>query len=174
MRFLRTYGRVIGLLGRDLRIAALLTAANLAFACLQFIDPLLFGRVVSLLAGSDKIAPDALWFQAATLLGIWGAVGVAASYAVANYVVLLPLVWISTGRRGPVSCRDLIRLAMPHVAATLATAAILMVSEYNLQPSGLPRMAAFLALAYFVYLCVILFFDAKRELFWRGMRLLKR
>lgn len=104
----------------------------------------------------------------------WGAVGVAASYAVANYVVLLPLVWISTGRRGPVSCRDLIRLAMPHVAATLATAAILMVSEYNLQPSGLPRMAAFLALAYFVYLCVILFFDAKRELFWRGMRLLKR
>jgi len=77
MRFLRTYGRVIGFLGRDLRIAALLTAANLAFACLQFVDPMLFGRVVSLLAGSDKIAPDALWLQAASLLAIWGAVGVA-------------------------------------------------------------------------------------------------
>jgi glucan exporter ATP-binding protein len=76
MRFLRVYGRVIGLLGRDLRIAALLTAGNLLVAALQFIDPMLFGRVVSLLSRSDQLAPDILWAQAAGLLALWGAVGV--------------------------------------------------------------------------------------------------
>jgi PST family polysaccharide transporter len=104
----------------------------------------------------------------------WGAVGVAASYTVANYVVLLPLTWVSTGRRGAVSCGDLVRLATPHVVATLATAAMLVVSVYNFQPIGLPRMAGFIALAYFIYLFVILLFDAKRELLWRGVHFLKR
>jgi hypothetical protein len=34
MRFLQVYGRVIGLLGADLRIAALLTGASLLVAAL--------------------------------------------------------------------------------------------------------------------------------------------
>jgi len=104
----------------------------------------------------------------------WGAVGVAASYTVVNYVVLIPLVWVSTGRRGPVSCKDLVRLAIPHVAATLVTAAILEIVQYNLQPVGLARMTALVALSYFIYLCFILLFATKRELVWRGARLIKR
>ena len=76
MRFLRVYGRVLGLLGRDLRLAGLLAAANLVVAGLQFLDPVLFGRVVNLLSGSDVMARDAVWSQAALLLGIWAAVGV--------------------------------------------------------------------------------------------------
>jgi hypothetical protein len=36
MRFLQVYGRVIGLLGADLRIAALLTGANLLVAALLY------------------------------------------------------------------------------------------------------------------------------------------
>ena len=86
MRFLRVYGRVLGLLGRDLRIAVLLTGANLLVAALQFIDPMLFGRVVSLLSRSDQLAPDALWAQAAGLLALWavvGAGGIASNAAVA-------------------------------------------------------------------------------------------
>jgi ATP-binding cassette, subfamily B, beta-glucan exporter len=86
MRFLRVYGRVLGMLGRDLRIAALLTGANLLVAALQFIDPMLFGRVVSLLSRSDQLTPDVLWVQAAGLLALWavvGAGGIASNAAVA-------------------------------------------------------------------------------------------
>jgi len=75
MRFLRVCGRVLGILGRDLRIAALLGGANLLVAALQFIDPMLFGRVVSLLARSDTLAPHMLWAQAVGLLALWAAVG---------------------------------------------------------------------------------------------------
>jgi ATP-binding cassette subfamily B protein len=77
MRFLRTYGRVLGLLGRDIRIAAVLAAANLMVAGLQFLDPVLFGRVVNLLSHSDQMAKGAVWPQAVTLLGIWAGIGVA-------------------------------------------------------------------------------------------------
>ena len=77
MRFLRVYGRVLGMLGRDLRIAALLTGANVLVAGLQFIDPMLFGRVVALLSRSDRLTADLLWAQAAGLLALWATVGVA-------------------------------------------------------------------------------------------------
>ncbi len=76
MRFLRTYGRVIGLLGRDIRVAGFLAFANLIVAGLQFLDPVLFGRVVNLLSHSDSMARSDLWHQAVILLGIWAAVGV--------------------------------------------------------------------------------------------------
>jgi ATP-binding cassette, subfamily B, beta-glucan exporter len=76
MRFVRTYGRVIGLLGRDLRIAGFLAFANLMVAGLQFLDPVLFGRVVNLLSRSDNVPQAQLWHEAAILLGIWVAVGI--------------------------------------------------------------------------------------------------
>jgi ATP-binding cassette, subfamily B, beta-glucan exporter len=78
MRFLRVYGRVLRVLGRDLRIAALLTGANALVAALQFVDPVLFGRVVNLLWRSDQLGPGQLWGQAAGLLAIWGSVGATA------------------------------------------------------------------------------------------------
>ncbi|MDB5404982.1 MAG: ATP-binding cassette, subfamily beta-glucan exporter [Acetobacteraceae bacterium] len=76
MRFFKTYGRVLGLLGRDIRIAGFLAFANLMVAGLQFLDPVLFGRVVNLLGESDKLPHSEMWSQAAILLGIWVAVGV--------------------------------------------------------------------------------------------------
>jgi glucan exporter ATP-binding protein len=76
MRFLTTYGRVLGLLGRDIRIAGFLALANLMVAGLQFLDPVLFGRVVNLLSQSDKLPHGEMWHQAAMLLGIWVAVGI--------------------------------------------------------------------------------------------------
>jgi len=77
IRFLKVYGRVFGLLGRDLRIAALLMAANVMVAGLQFLDPVLFGRVIGLLSGSGSIDSGVLWHQASALLLIWAGVGVA-------------------------------------------------------------------------------------------------
>jgi ATP-binding cassette subfamily B protein len=85
MRFLRIYGRVISVLGHDLRIAALLTGVNIVLAALQFLDPLLFGRVINLLWHSDQLAPGLFWEQAAWLLAIWAGVGIAA--IVSNIVV---------------------------------------------------------------------------------------
>ena len=86
MRFLKTYARVLRLLGRDLRIAGMLGAANVVLAGLQFIDPLLFGHVVDLLARSTDIPRAQLWQEAVSLLGLWAAVGIggiAANIAVA-------------------------------------------------------------------------------------------
>jgi glucan exporter ATP-binding protein len=77
MRFLRTYSRVILMLGRDIRVAVMLSFANLMVAGLQFLDPVLFGRVIDLLARAMDLPRDELWQRAATLLGFWGAVGVA-------------------------------------------------------------------------------------------------
>ena len=76
MRFFKVYGRVLGLLGRDLRIAGFLAFANLIVASLQFLDPVLFGGVVNLLSQSDKLTHAEMWHQAAVLLGIWVAVGI--------------------------------------------------------------------------------------------------
>ena len=86
MRFIRVYGRVLGLLGPDRRIAAFLVLANLAVAGLQFLDPVLFGRVIDLLARSADLSSAVLWSQATALLGLWAAVGlggIAANIAVA-------------------------------------------------------------------------------------------
>jgi glucan exporter ATP-binding protein len=86
MRFLKTYTRVLLLLGADLKVAIFLGLANLAVATLHFIDPVLFGRVIELLGRSAELPHATLWQQAVTLLGIWAAVGVggiAANAAVA-------------------------------------------------------------------------------------------
>ncbi|HEY6432843.1 MAG TPA: glucan ABC transporter ATP-binding protein/ permease [Acetobacteraceae bacterium] len=77
MRFLKVYGRVLGLLGRDIRVAALLGAANVLVAGLQFLDPVLFGRVIGLLSRSADLDRSVLWQQAVSLLAIWAGVGVA-------------------------------------------------------------------------------------------------
>ena len=86
MRFVKTYSRVLRLLGRDLRIAAMLGAANVMLAGLQFIDPLLFGRVIDLLTRSVDLPRETLWRDAVSLLGLWaavGLVGIAANIAIA-------------------------------------------------------------------------------------------
>ena len=75
MRFLRLYLRVLQLLGPDRWIAYGLGFAALALAGLQFLEPVLFGRVIDLLSRSDRMASAALWAEALALLVLWGAVG---------------------------------------------------------------------------------------------------
>lgn len=77
MRFLRLYARVLGQLGRDVRIAGLLAGANLIVAALQFLDPVLFGRVITLLTHSSHMAGKVFWGSAIGLLAIWAGVGLA-------------------------------------------------------------------------------------------------
>jgi ATP-binding cassette subfamily B protein len=75
MRLLKVYRRVLASLGTDVRLAALLGAGNVLVAGLQFLDPVLFGRVIGLLSRSDQVQGDALWAQAAGLILVWLAVG---------------------------------------------------------------------------------------------------
>jgi hypothetical protein len=49
---LSVYLRVLGLLGREKRIAIFLALANLALATAQFAEPVLFGRVIDKLSGA--------------------------------------------------------------------------------------------------------------------------
>lgn len=68
-QFLAVYARALGLL-RGERVW-LLAAATVVVAGLQFLDPLLFGRVIGLLAAG------AGWQALAPVLGLWAAVGLA-------------------------------------------------------------------------------------------------
>ena len=78
MRFFKIYRRVLASLAGDKRLAITLGIANLIVAGLQFLDPVLFGRVIGLLSASDKLSNEEVWTQATQLLGIWFLVGAAA------------------------------------------------------------------------------------------------
>ena len=75
MHFIRLYARVLGLLAADRWVAIGLAAANVALAGLQFLEPVLFGRVVDLLSHATGMSRDAVWAEATALLALWGAVG---------------------------------------------------------------------------------------------------
>ncbi|MDW8314544.1 MAG: glucan ABC transporter ATP-binding protein/ permease [Rhodovarius sp.] len=76
MQFFRLYGRVLGLLAADRQVAIALAFAALAVAGLQFLEPVLFGRVVDLLSRSERMDSAALWEEALKVLALWGVVGV--------------------------------------------------------------------------------------------------
>ena len=78
MRFIKIYRQALAVLRSDKRLAIMLGAANIIVAGLQFLDPVLFGRVIGLLTRSDQLSSDQLWSQSAILLGIWFAVGASA------------------------------------------------------------------------------------------------
>jgi ATP-binding cassette subfamily B protein len=87
MRILHIYRRVLSMLGGDKRLAAMLGVANIVLAGLQFLDPVLFGRVIGLLSNSDTTPRHDLWVQAAGLIGIW--LGVAAVSITANIATVV-------------------------------------------------------------------------------------
>ncbi len=75
MHFVRVYTRVLRMLGPDKWLAWGLVAASVALAGLQFLEPVLFGRVVDLLSRSQRLTTEALWSEAVSLLLVWSAVG---------------------------------------------------------------------------------------------------
>jgi len=77
MSLMNVYGRVLGLLAQNRRALALLVLGNAGVAALQFLDPLLFGRVIGLLSKSDSTPHAALFSQGTHLVGIWLIIGAA-------------------------------------------------------------------------------------------------
>jgi ATP-binding cassette, subfamily B, beta-glucan exporter len=69
--FVRIYLRVLGLLRADARLAVTLALANIALALAQFVEPVLFGRIVDRLSGALPAGADTAIRALAPLVGAW-------------------------------------------------------------------------------------------------------
>ncbi len=71
MSFVRIYLRMLGLLWADARLAVTLAFANIAVALAQFVEPVLFGRIVDRLSGALPAGAGAAMRALAPLVGAW-------------------------------------------------------------------------------------------------------
>jgi ATP-binding cassette subfamily B protein len=76
MHFLRIYGRVLRLLWPERRLALALIIGNLGIAGIAFLEPILFGRVIDVLATSSARSTEENWGETMRLVAIWSVVGV--------------------------------------------------------------------------------------------------
>jgi polysaccharide transporter, PST family len=102
----------------------------------------------------------------------WGPLGVAMAYAITNYVVIVPVSWWSTGRRGPITTKKLYSIAIPHFIAASVCALVLLVIAKLLPPSGIFMCGILGALSYGIYLLVIIIFPSKRDILAINLRFL--
>lgn len=104
----------------------------------------------------------------------WGPVGVAAAYAISDYIVRLPVTWASAGRQGPVSARDLYTMAAPHALATAAAAvALLALKPMAHTPNVLLLCGVLVGTSYAIYLAVLILFPEKRTYILRNAEFLR-
>jgi glucan exporter ATP-binding protein len=75
MSFVRLYGRVLDQLGAERRVGWLLAIANVALAIALFAEPVLFGRVINVLAGAQANRAAADWPHLWLLLFAWACFG---------------------------------------------------------------------------------------------------
>jgi ATP-binding cassette subfamily B protein len=75
MSFIRIYLRVLGLLHTDARLAVTLALANIVLAGAQFVEPVLFGRIIDALSGALPDGLNAAARALAPLIGTWVAFG---------------------------------------------------------------------------------------------------
>jgi ATP-binding cassette subfamily B protein len=75
MSFFRIYLRVLGLLRADAALAVVLALANIALAAAQFVEPVLFGRIVDALSGALPQELAAAARALTPLVGTWVAFG---------------------------------------------------------------------------------------------------
>ena len=71
MQFLRTYLRVLKLLGSEKRLAIILVLCNLALAGAQFAEPVLFGRIIDKLVSGQAQNRVLQWDELIPLVSAW-------------------------------------------------------------------------------------------------------
>ena len=71
MKFLRLYVRVLELLGPEARLGWVLALAAVALAAAAFVEPILFGRIVDLLANAQSGSRQLDWNVLTPLAGAW-------------------------------------------------------------------------------------------------------
>lgn len=69
------YARVLGMLAPERRLSLVLIIGNLGIAAIGFAEPILFGRVIDVLASSAERSADENWSETIGLLGIWSIAG---------------------------------------------------------------------------------------------------
>jgi len=65
------YARVLSVLGPETRLGVFLAIANFALAGAQFAEPVLFGRIIDALAGSQANAAPTAWSTLPALVAAW-------------------------------------------------------------------------------------------------------
>src|SRR3989440_7256999 len=75
MKLLRLYTRVLALLGPEAKLGWTLAIANVALASTQFIEPILFGRIVDQLANAQGTARSVSWSDLLPLVVAWTGFG---------------------------------------------------------------------------------------------------
>ena len=86
MSIVQVYVRVLAQLAAERRLALMLVFANLALACAQFVEPVLFGRIIDTLTNAQARQRDPTWGDLTPLMGAWvgfGLFSIAASVLVA-------------------------------------------------------------------------------------------
>jgi ATP-binding cassette, subfamily B, beta-glucan exporter len=87
MKFLRLYVRVLALLGPESRLGWALALAAVGLAAANFVEPILFGRIVDTLANAQGGSRQLNWGQLTPLVAAW--VGFGLFIIVASTVVSL-------------------------------------------------------------------------------------
>jgi ATP-binding cassette subfamily B protein len=87
MKFLRLYGRVLELLGPEARLGWALALAGVALAAANFVEPILFGRIVDTLANAQGGSRQLDYGVLLPLVGAW--VGFGLFIIVASTIVSL-------------------------------------------------------------------------------------
>ena len=67
----RLYARVLRLLGPQICLGWVLALANVALAAAQFAEPVLFGRIIDLLAGAQGAEGSLSWARLSPLVAAW-------------------------------------------------------------------------------------------------------
>jgi ATP-binding cassette, subfamily B, beta-glucan exporter len=68
---LRLYGRVLALLGLQMRLGWLLAFANVLLAAAQFAEPVFFGRIIDSLAQAQEQGSALSWSHILPLVAAW-------------------------------------------------------------------------------------------------------
>ena len=78
----------------------------------------------------------------------WGAIGVAAAYALSDVLIRMPVLWWWVGRAGPVRHRDLLEIMWPFAIALTGTLGALYLYRNVLDAIGLPAVLLGACLAF--------------------------
>jgi PST family polysaccharide transporter len=103
----------------------------------------------------------------------WGPVGVAAAYAISDYLIRLPVIWACAGSRGPITRRDLYAMAAPHALSTVAAAAVLIALKPFVETPNALICACLVAVSYAAYLAFLVLFPEKRAYLFRNAEFIR-
>ncbi|MCW2274089.1 glucan ABC transporter ATP-binding protein/ permease [Rhodoblastus acidophilus] len=71
MSMLKTYGRILRQLAPEKNLAIMLVIANLALVGAQFVEPVLFGRIIDAMTRLDTLGKNAAWLTLQPLVIAW-------------------------------------------------------------------------------------------------------